>query len=254
MNLYEKHFFLNKNIDFLIDCDIREYDMQASGLSIIKQHHLLSQDKIDVLEKMNKITRNKQIGLYQKDDPKLITSMNDGFVEARKLFFEANKLEEGEVLSIKKDAIFVIDKNCHDQKFGSYNFRIKNFYHSYLYLNKIEFYYKSKNEPLDVKNLSEDNVSLHTDYILDMLKDFIYMLSTNQTDKSPVINWVVDFALAYRRKELDIGYYRELNSNSTYKLNIDGTFIAMDETDDLKHLNILYNYYKYIVPLVDILV
>lgn len=252
--IYEKHFFLNKNIDFLIDTDIREYDMKAGGLSIIKQHKLLSQDKIDVLEKMDKIERNKQIGLYQKGHPELIDATNSGFIEARRLFCEANKLEEGDILTIKKDAIFVINKNCHETQFGSYNFSVKNLYHSYLYLNKIEFYYKSKDEPMDIKNLSKDKVGLHTEYILDMLKDFIYLLSTNQTNKLPVVNWVIDFALAYRRRELAMGYYREMNDNSAYMLNMDGRVIGIEETDDLEHLNILYNYYKYIVPLVDILV
>lgn len=253
--LYQKHFYLNTNIDFLIDTDIREYDMKSAGLTIVKQHKLLSEDKIAVLETMDKKERNIQLGNYLKGNAELIKAHNDGFIEARKLFFEANQLEDTDILSIKKDAIFVIGKNCHAKQFGFYKFSTKNLYHSYLYLNKIEMYYKSKDEPLDVKNLGEDNVPIHREYMLDMLRDFIYLMSMNQSNHQPVISWLLDFIQAYRRKELELGYYREMNENSSFLVNVPGQgTVLFKDVEDLKNVEILYNYYKYMVLLVDILV
>ena len=36
-NLYERTTYLNKDIDYLFNIDIREYDLKDAGFSIIKQ-------------------------------------------------------------------------------------------------------------------------------------------------------------------------------------------------------------------------
>ena len=39
--LYTKTNYLNKNIDYLLNTDIREYDLKSAGLSLIKYFKLL---------------------------------------------------------------------------------------------------------------------------------------------------------------------------------------------------------------------
>ncbi|MGL5718402.1 MAG: hypothetical protein ACRCX2_35690, partial [Paraclostridium sp.] len=107
---------------------IREYDIRNAGFNIIKQYKLLSQEKIDELEVMDKQSRNRAIGILQINDKKLARDLTKGFESARKAFFEANNIEDWDVIAIKKDAIFVKDKVCTEVEFGYINFAIKNKY------------------------------------------------------------------------------------------------------------------------------
>ena len=57
----------------------------------------------------------------------------------------------------------------------------------------------------------------------------------------------------YCNNKLDIGYYRELNSNSLFRLNfkpLGGLELATDEElFDIKMINTSYNYTNIIIPL-----
>ena len=38
--LYERTLYLNKEIDYLFNCEIREYDLKSAGLNLIKYFKL----------------------------------------------------------------------------------------------------------------------------------------------------------------------------------------------------------------------
>ena len=90
-NLYERTLYLNKEIDYLFNCEIREYDLKSAGLNLIKYFKLLPQDKIDYLDKMDKEARNKEIGMLQKQK-EFDKQLKDAFTEARRMFFDANNI------------------------------------------------------------------------------------------------------------------------------------------------------------------
>lgn len=252
--LYEKTIYLNKDIEYLFNCEIREYDMEHAGLSLLKEYKLVPESKIAQLEKMEKEPRNKEIGMLQRNIQGLAKALNESFVLARKQFFEANNIEDSEVLSIKKDAIFIIKRLCKKTTFGNINFRLKNQYLGYLYLNKTEFYYKDADTDLEVKGLNEDTVKLHQGYMLDFLKDVFTV--TLHSERRSIIHFLTSFIKSYRNNELAYGYYRELNNDAFYKVKSEDEIIAISNIDEDENpqLDITYNYFMYLVPLANIFI
>ena len=250
-NLYERTTYLNKDIDYLFNIDIREYDLKDAGFSIIKQYGLLPADKIDYLSKMDKTNRKIEIGMLRKYNKTFSDNLSKGFIEARKTFFSANDLTDDDILSVKNDAIFVIKKHCQGQ-FGELDFRIKNKYLGYLYLNRIEFYYSALNDTVDIKGIDNDLVELHKEYMIDFFKDLFSMKI--YSERKVFVKFLTDFIKAYRRLDLELGYYRELSQESFYSIYLDGEKSLIKDIDSDEGLDITYNYFKYLVPIASIFI
>lgn len=251
--LYERHNYLNKSIDYLISTEIIEYDMVSAGLNICKEFKLLPEKDIEELSQLPKNVRVVRLGLLQKQNKNLVRDMNDGFKKARQLFFEANELKDDEVLSIKKDAIFVI-RRCRVKEFGSIKFEQKNIYTSYYRLNDIEFYFNNRTG-IDVKGINDSLLELHRNYMIKFLHRFFYMNETS--NRKNIIKFLNEFTYNYKTKELPIGFYRELNRESAFRTGerINGQCIGLMSVShkDFDMVDISYNYFKYLVPLINIL-
>lgn len=250
-SLYEKHNYLNKNISYIINQEIIEYDIQSAGFNLIKYFKLVTNDKIQYLESLPRQHRQIQIGLYQKEDRTLIRRLNDAFKAARKLFFEANHIEDDDVISIKKDAI-IMGRRCNKEKFDNISFREKNEYSSYYYLNKYEFYFNAYG--VDVKGINDKLLLLHRDYMLDFLYNFFKMNETSP--RKSVIRMIKDFSFYYKEQKLPIDYYRQLDSNSLFMLKqkYRNEMVGVKFIDDITKIETGYNYMQYVVPLISILV
>ena len=253
IKLYERTLWRNKNIDFLFNIPIIEYDIKSAGFNIIKCFKLLPNKDIELLEKMEKKERNIKIGLIQRSNKELTNNLLNGFKEARKLFIESNSLSESNILSIKKDAIFVIDNKCNYTKFNNIEFVVKNKYSSFIILNKNEFYINTKDKKIDIKGLGQDKVLekihiYHDKYILDFILKFTKMKESNSES---IIYYITKFIRAYRNRELDIEYYRELSQLNTFRLFDKelGDYINIDATNDILNVDISFNYINYIVPI-----
>ena len=253
-DLYVRTNFINTDIDYLFNTEILEYDLRRAGLSLIKQFKLLPQSKIDSLSKMDKDPCNKEIGMLQKDK-KFADRLLECFTEARRMFFEANDIQKHEIVSIKKDAIFLTRRKCETTVFGELDFRIKNQYLGYLRLNRIEFYYKDPNTVLDVKGLGPDVYLYHTDYMLDFIKDMISMAI--YSPRQVLVNYFTKFILDYRKHNLAYGYYRQMDHSNFYVVIDDEVgpmnILDIDDGEDVT-LDITYNYINYLIPMVNIFV
>ena len=255
-DLWNKTTWMNPNIDFLFGTDIKEYDMKAAAYNLSREFNLLSEDKIQILDKMDKSARNKQLGLYQRDDKTFTKNLKDAFVEARKWFIETNDLGEDEILTIKKDAIFVIDKKIKHTTRGYIQFDTKNAYTSFFKLNKLEFYFHRMKNIIHIKGLGQDKefekiLEHHGDYMLNFLMMFIKMKEKHM-EYSYAAYKLSDFIRKYRNRQLPIEYYRELSRKDAYRIAISGDDLYVDETKDTKSVDIIYNYINYIVPLVSL--
>ncbi|MDY5646974.1 MAG: hypothetical protein SPF22_08230 [Candidatus Onthovivens sp.] len=250
--LYERTTYLNPDIQYLFNNSIKEYDLSSAGLNIIKEFKLVPEDIIKKLELMDKKSRNEEIGMMQRNDHTLRDNIERGFVEARRRFFEANDITDDDILSIKKDAIFIIDKECVNNTFGYLNFRVKNHYLGFLYLNRVEFYYKDRDSELDVKNLGTNFYNYHKDYMLDFIKDYFTM--NIYSEYKIMVNFITDFIKHYRNRELDINYYRQLDIDSYFSVNIDGSVSKFEyiSDEDIEKVDITYNYFSYLIPMVNI--
>ena len=68
INVLLKSNWTNKEIKYLKNVSIVEYDLQSGGLNIIKQFKLLPQEKINQLESFDKEKRNIAVGKLQIKD------------------------------------------------------------------------------------------------------------------------------------------------------------------------------------------
>lgn len=251
MSLYNRHNYLNKDILYLVSNEIIEYDMVSAGLALSKKFKLLDKDTLDYLDKLPKKQRNVHMGLIQRKDKEFTKALSEAFREGRKLFFEANKLNEENVLSIKKDAIYTTTY-CDNLDFGELQFAPKNIYSSYYYFGKYEFYFNSNG--IDVKGIDDDKLALHTEYMLGAIYDFMYLQETSKRER--VIQFVKELSYHYKTLELEIGYYRELNADSLFRLkeNVMEASLGIEYVNDKSVILTNYNFNNYIIPMIQILI
>jgi hypothetical protein len=258
--LYRRTSWINKNIDFVFGLSIIEYDIKSAGPSLCKEFKLLPKEVLDELDLMEKKAKNIKIGLIQKHDKEFTKNLLDAFCEARRRFLIANDLEEDDIISIKKDAIFVLNKICTKTDFGEIHFVGKNRYTSYFRLNKLEFYLNTNLNKVDIKGLGQGDelqkiVSLHGDYILKFMLDVSRMKERN-VDRDIAARYLSDFVHKYRKKELPADYYRELSRENVFRIYDSSLndYLRISEVEVTNDVEIGYNYMNYIVPLVGLFI
>lgn len=250
--LYKRHLYINDQFDTLINDQIVEYDIASAGFNLIRQFKLLPEDDIKLMESMKKKDRQIFIGMKQRKNKYLSKQLNDAFVRAREWFFVKNNIEDKDVVSIKKDAVFV-RRHCPERKIGYIEFNVKNVYSSYLHIGNIEVYYSP--DKIDIKGIHDEILYLHENYMISFIKQFIYLLETSNHKKQK--SFIQDFAYFYKRREVDTGYYREFNSGSNYRLKNLTLFdedVWIAHTNDKDVIDITYNYLKVISPMTHILI
>ena len=252
--IWERHYYRNKDIDFLMNNKIIEYDIKSAGLSLAKEFKYLSDNVINKLENMSKSERNRMMGIMKINNKQLVKNENTALIEARKKFIKLNELDIEDIISIKKDAIFV-HKNCRELKFGEIEFVPKNIYSSYMMINNIEFYY-NKNH-LDIKGINDNLLKLHNDYMLLFFKKFMCLYAVGKTNE--LIDFLTGFVYKYKTRNLDKEYYREFNALSMFKLNTKTSFgteylINYIDDENFNSIDIGYNFFKYLIPLTVMLI
>ena len=204
------------------------------------------------LENIPKTKLVKRIGILQRDDSEFKESLKQAFIDGRKLFFEANDITENDILSIKKDAIFML-KNCKYQEFGHILFRPKNRYSSYLYLKlstgNLELYYSDKS--LDVKGIASKHLENHEKYLLKFFRTFFRKMETDSNEE--VLRYLNRFISKYKRRELETGYYRSFDNASTFILDdVKGMEFIDEESVVTDNIMIEFNYYEIFMKLVKV--
>lgn len=255
--LFENHNYLNKDISFFVSRELFEYDIESAGFNILKRFNLVNKDTINKIESMDKKQRQIYIGVMMKEDRDMVSKINDGFIEARRLFFHHNNILDSDVLSIKKDAIFTF-KRCHNTVFDNIKFIEKNNYTSYYNLNKKELYYNSFLNKLDVRGISDASLDLHANYMMMYFKKLFKIMEISSNKN--IISFIKEFAFEYKQKELKSGYYREFNSKSTYRMAQDyvgkfkNVYIRDVGNSDIHLIDISYNYVNYVLPFIPMII
>ena len=251
MPLYEKDTYLNRDFPYLINYTIYEYDISSAGYNLTKYYNLLDKERLSILDNLvgDKEKLVKRIGIFQRDDKIFRENIKKAFKDIRKLFFDSNDLKDEDILSIKKDAIFTL-RPCINTEFNNVIFKNKNSYSSYYYFKpRIEMY--SNNNRIDVKGISDILLKKHQDYFLDFLLELFNKMENNSSN---ALKFLIKFINYYKKKELNVEYYRELNFDSQFTANVKGIGSKkFDEAVAKEYLDISYNYNTYLVPLLNIL-
>lgn len=222
----------------LVNRTIIEYDMKSANTSLAREFNLLPEDKISEIESLGKKARVVAVGKIKQSDGSYHEKEKAAFMEARRLFFEKNEIEDDEVISIKRDAIF-LTRYATTTKVGKYiEFRPKNEYTSFVYMKPLEIYYSTKG--LDIKGISDEIYNkYHKDYFGDFLFTSIRLL--NNCEKDQVLKYIRRFFDDYKWRKLESGYYREFNNMSQFRY-LTGE-VAMDEfMEDLSQVDISHNF------------
>ena len=250
--LMAKTNWTDPNVDIYIG-EVVEYDMHDAGFSIIQQHRLLPEDEIEAISKIkDKHERHVRVGNTLRGVKGLSATLNDAFKYYRMKFGIDNELLIEDVLSIKKDAIFV-KKYCYQLSFGRFiEFREKNVYYAFLRISKIECYWN--HDKIDIKGVSDDVIErYHRDYTCKVIWQFMKYLS--EFDNIKAVKYIVKMMEDYKNFKLSAGYYRTFNGDSKYPLSIPGaTPVLAEEVGDsmLRMCNIEFNYRTVYIPLLNI--
>lgn len=231
--LYKRTLY-TKKARFIIN-EIHEYDIAKANISILLQGGYISAKEYNMYSQMNKLQREIAIGNLQKD-PKYSRIISNGFENARKQLIESNGLTIDDIVSIKKDAFYVM-KRLYNTQFGCINFTLRNSYNLFMICRGIEIYY-GYNELngiiVDIKGINDNKLYLHSAY-LSAIGYILELVCKNYVNEA--IQELISFMRAYDNRELDVDYYREFNSSSMIRIGNMGygvTFIDEKDKDYYK--------------------
>lgn len=249
--LWKRDTYRTSLIDSIKNVDIREYDASAAGLNVLIREGALKESQITSLTNMNKLDRNVRLGMMLRNNKELAEIQKRGFANMRRDFMEANGITEENVISIKKDAFFLLNKPCHTLKVDNILFKEANRYSSYYFIDKKELYFSRAlgKTSIDVKGIDDTLLELHANGMMKFLKMVFFKAEAN--DVESVIKYINKTAIAYKLKQLPLEYYREFNHLSLYRLALEynGTSIGIENTHTLDGIDISYNYMHIILKL-----
>lgn len=202
-DLYLRDTYLNRNIDILSNQTIIEYDLKSANTSLCREYNLLPKEKVDKIADMPRDDRVKTIGKLMRKDSVFKEGLKAAFVDIRKRFFEANEIQDGDILAIRKDAIFCL-REVKQDTFGHCKFSSKNRYSSFLRLDRLELYYSPKGEffggkaTVDVKGINDDILIKHDEFMLEFFRTLFKHIESSP--KSVQIHYVRRFIDKYKKE------------------------------------------------------
>lgn len=244
-------FYTNKTSPLITHSSIIEWDIRSGNTSMMREYQLAPENLISKIEKMNKNERVKTVGIMMKKKD-FSKALEESFNDAMKRFIKVNQIEEDEIVSIKRDAIYLRAKEPKLTQLGDHiTFRPKGSYVAFLLMNGYEFYLKSTGT-FDIKGISDELIPLHENGLLDFIKTF---LQDFDYDTIGLNQYCKEFVSVYKRKELPFDYYREFDNTSAFRL-VEGTSeyrVSEIGESDVDALQIDYNYKNFILPLIQYL-
>lgn len=246
MELY-KNINYTSEIKYLTNTFIYEVDIQKANINVLYSKGIINKDTYDFLYNTERMRRQIYVGKLQKD-PKVSKILKQGILEAKQLLFQANNIQDYEVLSIKNDAVFLIGRLPSIRQFDLINFVHKNTYTGFYKVLNYEFYYYynsiNSNEYLHVKGLGDESLNKHIDYFYSFLKDLFYTIQCNGVEIA--LRLLKDYYNQYILLQLPIGHYRRFSPISDYHFNIitdigDGFSIENAQDDQKSSLDISNN-------------
>ena len=246
-------FKTNDSLNPIVNSQITEYDIKSGNTSIMKYFNLAPLDLIKKIESMKKKDRNIFVGNMMKKDKTFSKELEKGFDNIVKLFIEKNNLDISNIVSIKRDAIFVKDKIINNVDFSDcIHFVKKNSYDGFIKLGQYEFWINRDN-CVDVKGISDELLIYHSDGVIQLIMYVYNVVLTNFMNKEKINSEMQKIVTSYRKKEFDFNMYREFNSESKFKIRMNSTnLFYMDNINEilLDKCDISYNYEKIIIPLI----
>ena len=209
---------------------------------MLHKYKKINDQYYNYLRNVPKHIREVEIGLLIQSDKSYYDIIKDGICEAKKLLFENNNIDINSVVRIANDAVYI--NSSTDLKYTQFDevvFKKKSVCSSMLKLDKllIFFWYNDDGLNIDIKGINKVSQQLHSEYLLSIIANSIYMME--RVSVVDALKFVGDFYEDYINLRLPIEYYRELNSESLYRLK-DSNFCLMS-IDNINSIDINFNLY-----------
>lgn len=239
--------YLNENyiseFKFINASYIREYDLAKANISALLYKNAITPDLYKILYEMDKDTRERTVGLMIRDDPKLNDIKSNGIIEAKRLLFEMNNIDDFDVLEIRNDAVFIIGNKLKYTKVNEFfNFIIKSEFTTYAFIsNKLSLFYKydpiTDTDIIDIKGIKNHKLELHANHFLKFICESFYKLQNDTLDNT--LKYISNFYHEYMSRNLDIEYYRSFDADCIYKFPYKDTLFGVDNIveKDNTHFN-----------------
>lgn len=255
--LYKKVNY-TADVQYVVD-HIYEYDIRSANTSALRASKLIDPKILTMLEGLNKQAREETIGKMirrEKQSKKntIYKAIADGIQSAKEKLFRLNHIQDRDVLAIKNDAVFMIGRKLKYTKFGPFEFRPKHTYMGYMNIDKIELYYDKRNKSITIKGI-RDEVVEDPDHQKGMIQFFLQVFKYLAMDqRSELRQFLVQFVRDYKSKKLPHYYYKELNGENIYRTvyeiaGFEYNLLEIGEKD-LDIINPVYNYTRYILPII----
>lgn len=228
---------------------IVEYDIKSANISTLAQRKVISIEEYNRLSNLPKIQREVEVGIMEKNNPELYTEIQKGIISAKVALVRANNIHPDSILRIANDAVYINTAvDLQYTKFGDYILFIqKSISNVMLILDKLIFFVSflpDGNISIDIKGLGDKNIDKHQ-CMINAIVSTITILERSGIKEA--INYLSHICEQYITLQLPVEYYREINSESSYRIKqfsmVPGNF-AVDYIEDYNKysLDINYNY------------
>ena len=250
--------YTNKDVVYLRNRNIVEYDIVSGGFSVSLAEGLFPEDFAERLQGLSKKQRQIEIGLYTLEHRDFTKQLHEAFRKYVRLFREANDINDERVLSVKKDSLTFYDSPVTETSFakGQVQFTLREKASSYIILDGKEYYLDSKSKDSKFWFKGLDSEKFGRDDMVEEVKTVLAF--AEYKPKTFMFEYLKELRGCYLDRELVRGYYREMNAVAAYRLEtrMQGYDVYLEEIDDrqVEELDIAYNYGKVLVPLIGTLI
>ena len=240
MSIFEKVNYLNPLR--YITGRIVEYDIKAANINCLLSDGRLSIDEYNYLNSLPKQQREIEIGVREKADPTLYTSIAKKIKEAKVWLAQVNNIPESQVVRVANDAVYI--NSMFDLKELQYDNNIrfvpKSVSNIFVNINKILFFISFDNEGnihLEIKNVDEKVLPYTYNYIISEILSMILILY--RSSPADALNYISNFTSQYLTLNLPVEYYRELPTGrfriKNYTIKGDALFVDRIFNDSDKY-------------------
>lgn len=233
---------------------IIEYDIRSANTTMLLKSEKLSADDVAALNSLPKHEREVAVGKMIASNPTVYGIIAGGIARAKLALFTANHVIADDVQAIRNDAVFIVGRKLRTTTFGPVEFRIKNVYDVFFRLEGGLDIYHGEDGHVDIKGISDDILANddHRNGMLKFLGKCAEHLCSGRRDG--LRRYLIDFSADYKERKLDACFYRELSKANGYRFGDveDAVEMVLDKVanDDIKRLNIAYNYNRIVIPMI----
>lgn len=243
--LYDKKNY-SIGVNYIFNQYIREYDISKANISVLYSKGIINEELYTKLYYADRMTRQVYIGMMIKNNKKIQEVLVEGIIEAKQKLFEANGINDNDIIAIKNDAVFILNKIPRVLSFDGVTFVHKNTYTSFMRIGNLEVYYGADmdKEVIDIKGIKDTDLELyHMDFLNIVIDYFRYI---QKSGPEIALQYITSIIHSYLNKELPINAYRRFRSSNDFVLNLHTMSYSVTQLDNTvqnkNNIDISYNF------------